>query len=67
MDTESVESKADSSQFKIPINIHIALLFLKKIEDGLLNYICLYQICLKSAFSEILVNKIQAFYLNWSV
>lgn len=53
-----MESKADSSQFKIPINIYFALWFTKETEDGLLNYVCLYQRCLKLEFPEILVNKV---------
>lgn len=36
-ETESVEPQADSSQIKIPVNIHSALLFSEETEDGLLN------------------------------
>jgi len=67
METESVESKPDPSQFKILINTHFALLFSKDMEVGLLNYVCLYQRCLKSEFPETYVNKVQPSHLNWSV
>lgn len=67
IETESKKPKADSSQSKTPINISFALPFSKQTEDGFFNYVCLCHKCLKLEFPKILVNRVLASYLNWSV